>query len=180
MDNWNGGLETARSLVAQQNDEIRAKHQRGEISAKTLAQTLSPMPSEVEKPNQKWCRNFVKNFGWSLLSPSMEQASLPFDHPDMKLYRDNYKKMITTGQVHPYLVLNFDQVWRCAFSWSGLMHWKPRENVGKRSKKVKTPKTLDKKRHAVRGARKSVTAPRFNQHTFVYMTVQSPGSMLNT
>ncbi|CAL1164996.1 unnamed protein product [Cladocopium goreaui] len=116
------------------------------------------MPSEVEKPNQKWCRNFVKNFGWSLLSPSMEQASLPFDHPDMKLYRDNYKKMITTGQVHPYLVLNFDQVWRCAFSWSGRMHWKPRENVGKRSKKVKTPKTLDKKRHAVRGARKSVTA----------------------
>ena len=104
----------------------------------------------VPKPDQRWCRGFSRRYCWGLLSASTDQASLPFHHPDMQLYKHLYQKMIQQG-VHPHLVLNFDQVWRCAFNWTGKMRWKKRANVGKRSKKVKAPQTLDKKRHAVRG-----------------------------
>eukprot|EP00438_Fugacium_kawagutii_P029588 Skav213420 [mRNA] locus=scaffold38:167382:172740:- [translate_table: standard] len=110
----------------------------------------------VEKPSTAWVYNFLKRFGWSLLSSSSEQASLGYNHPDMKLYRQHVENMIAEG-VHQHLILNFDQVWRCAFQWNGKMHWKARDLVGKPSSKTKAPKKLDKKRHAVRGARESLT-----------------------
>ena len=158
-------------MVEEQNNEFRQQHERGELSAKALAKALLAMPTALKKPTYKWCRAFSKNFGWSLLSSSTEQASLPMNHPDMILYRQRYEAMLASG-VHPHMVINFDQVWRCAFQWDGKMQWKPRANIGRRGRKVRNPKVLDKKRHAVRGARKSVTVLWSSQVFFlVYLVV---------
>ena len=139
-------------LVKEQNEKFSAMHERKEISSSALCSALLPEPAPVPL-----CRKFSQKFGWSLLSGSSEQASLPYSHPDMQLFRHSFQSMLDNG-VHKHLVLNFDQLWRCAFNVSGKLHWKPRENVGKRSAKAKALKRLDKKRHAVRSARRSLTA----------------------
>lgn len=159
MDSWNSAVDQSREMVEMQNKQLKEKHDAGELSAEALVQALEALPEALKKPDEKWCRNFSKRFGWHLLSPSTEQASLPYDHPDMQQYRQRYQEMVRSG-VNPDLILNFDQVWRTAFSWSGRLQWKPRGKVGMVAKKGKVPKRLDKKRHAVRGARKSLTVPR--------------------
>ena len=156
---WNEGLQEARDAVEKYNNELIQMHKEKKITARDVAKRRLKYPTKVDEVSERWGRTFMKRFGWSLLSSSQEQASLPYDHADMEMYRQHYKHMLSQG-VHKHLVLNFDQVWRCAFSWNGKMHWKPRTKVGKTGKKTKTPKQLDKKRHAVRGARKSLTVPR--------------------
>lgn len=146
-------------MIAEQNAHFQDLFEKNKLSAKALSKALLPMPTEAKKPTVVWCRDFVKRYGWSLLTASTEQQSLPFNHPDMILYRKNYREMIESGKIHPHLVLNFDQVWRCAFNWTGRMQWKERAKVGQRGVKRKIPKTQDKKRHAIRGARKSLTVP---------------------
>ena len=159
-------------MVEEQNSQLKQKHDAGELSAEALVKALAPLPEPVKQPTEKWCRNFSKRFGWHLLSPSTEQASLPYDHPDMVQYRQRYQDLVRSG-VHPDLVLNFDQILRSAFSWVGRLHWKPRKKVGMFSKKSQVPKRLDKKRHAVRGARKSLTVPRLQQ------VITSPQGAIN-
>ena len=88
----------------------------------------------------------------------------------MKMYREHYQDLLKDG-VRPYMVLNFDQLWRCAFSWDGKMQWKERGSIGKRGRKRRAPRQLDKKRHAVRGARKSITVARFKGNQFWYLTL---------
>ena len=156
---WNQGLEKTKQLVQEQNEALHQRHAAGQLSAPALAKALQPIPQELKPPGSKWARSFIRNFGWSLLSGNSEQASLPMNHPDMQLFRDYYETMVTKDGIHKWLVLNFDQLWRCAYSCSGKMAWKPRGNVTKRGRKVKAPKTLDKKRHAIRNARKSLTVP---------------------
>lgn len=156
---WNEGLQEAKNAVDKNNNDLIQMHKEKKITAADVAKRRLNHPTKVEEVNELWARNFMKRFGWSLLSSSSEQASLPYNHVDMEMYRQHYKHMLSQG-VHNHLVLNFDQVWRCAFSWTGKMHWKPRSKVGKMGKKTKIPKQLDKKRHAVRGARKSLTVPR--------------------
>ena len=136
--------------------------EEGKLSVKDLANSLLPTPAKVEMVGEKWCRYFIERFGWSLLSVSSQQACLPYNHADMKMYRDHFRDMIDSG-VHKYLVLNFDQVWRCAFSWCGKLQYKPRELVGKIGRKRPVHKTIDKKRHAVRGARRSLTVTGWRQ-----------------
>ena len=157
VENWNEGLKESVKLVKEQNENFRAMHERKEISTSALCSALLPEPTPVPMPDQNWCRKFSQQFGWSLLSGSSEQASLPYSHPDMQLFRHTFQSMLASG-VNKHLVLNFDQLWRCAFNVTGKLRWKPRVNVGKRSAKTKAPKRLDKKRHAVRSARRSLTA----------------------
>lgn len=156
------------SEVKKHNDHYQALYDKGELSADGLRQALAPMPEKLKPPSNQWCRAFSERFGWSLLSSSSEQASLPFDSPDMELSRKQFSDMIKGG-VHPALVLNFDQVWRCAYSCSAKMFWKAKQNVGRREAKKAPPKSLDKKHHAVRGARKSLTVP---WNHFRYLTAK--------
>lgn len=161
VDQWNLALDEAKTLVEEQNKSLKEQYHKGEIGHRTLLEGLEDPPRPLQKPSLPWVYNFLRRFGWSLLSSSSEQASLGYSHPDMKLYRQHVEKMMGEG-VHPHLILNFDQVWRCAFQWNGKMHWKARDLVGKTCSKSRVPKKLDKKRHAVRGARKSLTVPRPN------------------
>lgn len=161
VKNWNLILNETIDMVKQQNESFKELHRSGSISSGSLAKLLQPLPKPVPKPTERWARHYLKNFGWSLLSASPEQASLPYNHPDMELYRSQIAHMVQSGKVHKHLILNFDQIWRCAFNVKSKLLWKRRGQVGQRSKKRKVPKTLEKKRHCVRGARKSVTAPSF-------------------
>ena len=159
IEHWNSGLEERQRIVREQNEALKAKHAAHQLSARALSEGLMKIPEKVEVPGKKWRTQFLRSFGWSLISSSTEQASLPYHHPDMEAYRNHYASMISSG-VHKHLVLNLDQVWRCAFQFGGKMLFKPRGQVGKRCKTRSVKKTVDKKHHAVRGARRSLTAPR--------------------
>ena len=157
VHDWNDGMEEAIQAVRKQNEELKAKYDRKEISAEGVAKGLLEEPTKLKPPGLRWCRQFRDRFGWSLLTRSVEQASLPWDHPDMEWSRNQFQMMLASG-VHPHLVLNFDQVWRSAFNWTGKMLWKPREKLGQVGKRMKSPQRLEKKLHSVRGFRKSLTA----------------------
>ena len=142
--------------MEEHNATILKQKEDGKITVKDLTQSMLPVPVRVSNIGEKWRRDFIDRFGWSLLSVSSQQACLPYNHAEMKMFRDHFRDMVNSG-VEKHLILNFDQVWRCAFSWNGKLQFKPRELVGKRGSKRQLDKRIDKKRHAVRGARRSLT-----------------------
>lgn len=149
-------MPSITAQVEEHNAKILKSKEEGKLTVKGFEQSLLPVPAQVINVGEKWCRDYIDRFGWSLLSVSSQQACLPYNHAEMKMFRDHFRDMVDSG-VERYLILNFDQVWRCAFSWSGKLQYKPRELVGKRGSKRQVDKRVDKKRHAVRGARRSLT-----------------------
>ena len=163
-------MPETKPLIDAQNAQFREMFAKGQLSISGFSKVLLPSPEPLNYVTVPWCKHFIKSWGWSLLSASSEQASLPFNHPDMKMYREHYQDLLKDG-VRPYMVLNFDQLGRCAFRWDGKMQWKERGSIGKRGRKRRAPRQLDKKRHAVRGARKSITVARFKGNQFWYLTL---------
>ncbi|CAK9114704.1 Uncharacterized protein (Fragment), partial [Durusdinium trenchii] len=154
---WNSCQKEAQELVERQNQELVDRHERGELTAAALAAGLQDVPETLAIPSKQWCRKFRINFGWSLLSRGGDtQAYLPYAHPDMQASRDHMAATLADG-VHGALVLNFDQVWRCAFQFNGRLFYKPREAVGERCSIKKAPHHVDKKLHYIKGCRKSLT-----------------------
>ena len=108
---------------------------------------------------ENWIRWWRQAFGWSLLTRGGDdQQWLPWDSPDMVRSRQETLELIQEKGVHPYLVLNYDQLWRQSWSTSKFkLHYKHRSGAGKRVAKRKAGAREDKKIHAVRGSRRSIT-----------------------
>ena len=49
---------------------------------------------------------------------------LPRDHPQVQHVTDFINLQITTGSVHPKLVMNFDQIWTCLYEPMRRVLWK--------------------------------------------------------
>ena len=123
VQDWNTCHEEAKSLVEEQNQQLIAQRERGELTATALFEGLQRAPEKVPIPTRRWCQKFRTNYGWSLLSRGGDtQAFLPYSHPDMAASRDAMAEMLADG-VHEALVLNFDQVWRCAFFQAAICRW---------------------------------------------------------
>ena len=139
------------------NKKILEKVDSKELAPFAALRGLLPVPKRVPNPSLSWCRRFLSNYGYSLLtSGSSAQAWLPYHHPDMLASREHLKQMLAES-VHPALVINYDQVWRTAFTFGGKLVWKPREEAGKRSKRKKLSQRDDKKHHYIKGSRRSIT-----------------------
>ena len=114
----------------------------------------------VDYPGRSWCRHFLRNFGYSLLSNGCDgQAWLPYSHPDMEASRAHMRQLLEE-KCHAALVLNYDQMWRVAFSYGGKLLWKDRSSAGLRCQKRKISQKCDKKLHHVKGSRRSLTVSR--------------------
>ena len=73
-------------------------------------------------------------------------------------YVNNLIKPEPEGEgIHPGLILNFDQVWRAAFQWTGKLWYKDRNQVAERGMAKKAPGALNKKHVYVKGSRRSLT-----------------------
>ncbi|CAK9022189.1 unnamed protein product [Durusdinium trenchii] len=160
---WNSGLEVTRSLVTAHNQDLLKKHDEGQLTAAAVTAGWLPDPTKVEIPSPSWCSKFKNAWGWSLLAAgSSGQQSLPFGHSDMQAARDYVNNLIKPepeGEgIHPGLILNFDQVWRAAFQWTGKLWYKDRNQVAERGMAKKAPGTLNKKHVYVKGSRRSLTA----------------------
>ena len=146
-------------MVQKWNDEIMRKFEKGDIHAAAAIEGYLPPPRPVEAPSLAWVRKWKSSWGWSMLTRSADESTwLPYNHVDMQQSRARTAQMIAEG-VHRFLILNYDQLWRN--SWCMSKHkiaWKDRQAVGTRARKCPAGARQDKKIHAVRGSRRSMTA----------------------
>ena len=154
---WNASLDAANKQVDAANLEIMALLQQGKISTEAAAVALEPKRSTVKDASASWCRWWMKEWGWSMLSRGSDtQTWLPYDHIDMAHART------TTKELFSKQVLNFDQLWRCAYAFGGKLLYKARSSMSKRTHRTKAPRKMDKKLHTIKGSRRSVTVPLTN------------------
>lgn len=121
---------------------------------------------------QSWIRWWRAQFGWSLLTRSGDDLQwLPYGHPDMQQSRKETLDLIDNQGVHKFLILNYDQVWRNAWSMSKhKLHYKDRAKVGSRCGKARPGQREDKKIHSIKGNRRSITVPKLLYCVFLFHT----------
>ena len=157
IDDWNSAHESTTKEVEQHNEKILAEVDAGTLPAHSALRGLTPLPKKIEYPGRSWCRHFLRKFGYSLLSSSdNSQAWLPYSHPDMQASREHMRDLIQ-NKAHQALILNYDQLWRTAFSFGGKLLYKERHLAGPRAAKRKANRVVDKKLHYIKGSRRSLT-----------------------
>lgn len=158
---WNASLEKNQEIVSASNEELKQQLDNGTISAQAYLKGLRPVPEKLKPPSVGWSRWFLRVWGWSLLSRQSDaQASLAYDSFDMQQARAKVDSLTKEKGVHPALIINYDQLWRASWQFGGKLMWKARSGIGKRLPRKKAPKRCEKKLHAVKGARRSVTEAR--------------------
>lgn len=157
ISDWNASIEHTQKAVETHNAEITKALEEGKISGHAAAAGLQPLPKKVDDVSKSWCRHFLRKHGWSIFSKGCDSSSwLPYNHPDMQASRAHMIGLLK--QIHPALCLNYDQVWRTAFTFGGNLLWKPRKKVGQMGKPTRIPQRQDKKLHFIKGSRRSITA----------------------
>ncbi len=160
---WNAAIEGNKQIVDNANAALQDQFDRGTISGQALIKGLKPSPQPLKAPPLAWSKWFLRTWGWSMLSRQSDaQASLPYDHWDMKHAREKVASLASSMGVHPALIINWDQLWRASWQFGGKLLWKPRSATGKRIHRQKAPKRIEKKLHAVKGARRSITEAKFH------------------
>ena len=169
VDDWNASLEETTAMVENHNKKIDDAYRAGMLLPETVLNAIEPIPSKVSCPSDSWLRWWKGAWGWTLLTRSPDEAGwLPYGHCDMEAARSATKNLITQEGVHPFLVLNYDQCWRNAFSLNKApLMFKDRSGTGRRVGKTKMNPRGDKKIHAVRGARRSITVPKLEVLAYV-------------
>lgn len=163
VEDWNKMLEENKQIIQDSNQSLKQMYEKGTISAASLCEAWKPLPKPVSPPGYRWSRWFLKQYGWSLLSRQPDnQAWLPYEHSDMIAARAYVNGLVEQEKVHPATILNYDQLWRCCWSFSGKLMMKDRTKMQKRSRRGKIHKRVDKKLHAVKGNRRSVTVSRLH------------------
>lgn len=163
VKDWNEKLASNRTIIEAANQQLREQYNDGKIDPREYLAAYQPVPEPLKLPNISWAKSFLRTWGWSLLSRQSDaQAALPFEHADMVAARAKVAKMTSEEKVHEALIINFDQLWRACWQWGGKLLYKDRANTAKRTCKKAAPKRLDKKLRCVKGARRSVTVPRFD------------------
>ena len=149
-------------MVAEHNRDVENRYRAKEISAEQVLSSLEPEPKRINYPSDSWVRMWKSCWGWSMLTRSSDDSSwLPYTHSDMQTARDEVNKLVSEHGCHRYLLLNYDQVWRNAWSLTKTpLCYKQRSGAGKRIKKARVGTRIDKKIHAIRGSRRSLTDPR--------------------
>lgn len=162
IDDWNAALTSRMSAVKAWNADLIAKYQADDMLPETLLKFWEPEPQLLRAPSESWIREWKASFGWSTLTRGGdEQAWLSYNSSEMEQARNQINSMFTTKNVHKFLCLNYDQLWRN--SWGLSKHklaYKNRKGAGKKVLKTAIGMRGDKKVHAVKGARQSVTAAR--------------------
>ena len=157
---WNCTHSQRVELVRRYNKELQDRLQNGEVSHETALRGILPEPKVVPAPSEAWVRHWKDVWGWSMVTRGGdEQQWLPWNHPDMVQSREDTRALISKENVHKFLILNYDQVWRTAWQMSRhKLAFKPRASKGLRGKKKACGPKESKKVHAVRGSRRSLTA----------------------
>ncbi|CAK9011053.1 Uncharacterized protein (Fragment) [Durusdinium trenchii] len=159
VQDWNKNIANAIDKVKAHNQMLSQEMDAGRLSPQTVMQQWLPVPTLVQQPSVQWARWFLKEFGWSLLARGDgSQGWLAYNHCDMVATRAKVEGLISKRGCHPALILNYDQLWRSCYQWGGRLLYKHRKNKGMRAKKKRAPKTMGKKHHAVKGARRGITA----------------------
>ena len=159
IDDWNESLESRIQLVEDHNRKVEEEFKSGNLLPEAAIAAALKKPSRVTYPTESWLRWWKSAWGWTLLSRSGDEAAwLPYDDVDMAQAREEVQKLISQHGCHPYLILNFDQLWRNAFALQKVpLMYKDRAGTGHRSGKSKTSSKTDKKIHHIRGSRRSLT-----------------------
>ena len=179
VQDWNEALEVNKAIVKEHQTSLKRQWDAGEISDEVLLASWEPMPQKLSPPNERWGQWFLKAYGWSLLSRAPDsQAWLPYHHTEMVNARKAVQNLFQEGGVHPCCLLNYDQVWRNCWSFSGKLLMKERRQAGRRSKKRKVAKRADKKLFAVKGNRRSLTATWLTRHLPLHICVFPMALML--
>lgn len=161
VKDWNATLPERIEMARTWNTSVEERYRSGALSTEAAQASLEPIPEPVAVPTHAWVRWWRQCFGWSLLTRGGDdQQWLPYDHVDMVQSRAETKELLATGLCHPYLLLNYDQLWRTAWGMSRFkLHYKHRSGTGRRVGKTKVGQRQDKKVHAVKGSRRSITVP---------------------
>ena len=159
VSDWNATLEKRNELITKFNEELRNKYESNLIHSQTFLNSYMQLEEPMTCPGLPWIRMWKACWGWSTLSRSGdEQAWLPYSSSDMVAARRSIRGLFESKQVHPFLLLNYDQLWRCCFSAGKTpMSYKHRQGAGKRVVKQPPSMKVDKKMHSIKGGRQSVT-----------------------
>lgn len=154
-------MDENSKIIEEANEALEAAYGRGEISAQGLMEGWQPIPKKVTPPRSSWGHEFLKRYGWSLLSRAPDsQTWLPYDCSEMIQARESVKQLTTSANVHPAMILNYDQLWRNSWAFSGKLLMKDRAKKGVPGTRSKADKHANKKLHTIKGNRRSVTVSR--------------------
>ena len=162
VDQWNQSLEESIVAAKKWNEDVAAALDRGEMSAEAALSAIMPEPQKVVPPGRRWASSFLQQWGWSLLSRGADsQLWLPYDHADMVASRADFRSLLEKEDVHPALILNYDQLWRAAWCASGKLLFKAGPK-GQPAQRTKAPRRADKKINMIKHSRRGITDARLS------------------
>ena len=99
------------------------------------------------KPTTMWCSRWKRRFGWRERRLTAPGHYLPYDHVKMEKFRTQFSTRLRIENIHPKLVLNYDQIWRVRYRGYATKLWKSRTAAGKQA--TRTKPTWSKRQRAV-------------------------------
>ena len=110
-------MDASVALVTEHNAKLQSDFEQGLLSAEAVLTAVQPVPVRIRYPTPSWIRWWKSSWGWTLLSRGGdEQGWLPYSHPDMAAARLDTKRLFSEDGCHKRLCLNYDQIWRNAFT----------------------------------------------------------------
>jgi hypothetical protein len=142
---YNLALPDAQAKIDDYNQKITAELlETGAPKATVRAALLPAAKLSPTDLSLKWGALFLKAFNWSKRATNTKGQFLAYDHPLMISSRKMVQESINDG-VHPWLILNYDQVWRAAYKGMTYVYRKPLVEVGKRKVRGKMLKNKARK-----------------------------------
>lgn len=108
---YNDGLPAAKAAVDLHNEQMTQEMRTVGADRSTILRCLLPQPEPCPSLNGRWCRRFLEMMRWKKAPLNTPGAYLEWDDPRVVSSRKRLRAHIANG-VHPYLILNADQVWR--------------------------------------------------------------------
>ena len=109
---YNVGIQPAIDAASDHNASIRQKLIDSAVSAEDVKKSYMELPKACpEKFSSRWCKRWLELFSWKRRPTNTTGSFLEWDDPRMIASRNQVKEHLASG-CHPFLVLNFDQLWR--------------------------------------------------------------------
>lgn len=112
IDEYNAGLQEAVDKVTLHNASVIQDLSAAGATRGTVRRSLLPVPKPCPHVNKKWCRKFYQLFLWRRKALNTAGNFLEFDDPRLRASRLQLHSRIEHDNVHKWLILNIDQVWR--------------------------------------------------------------------
>jgi hypothetical protein len=136
IKSYNARLKKRNAAAVKKNAALLTKLRAGQISpADALRMRENLVPYTDARATRNWASRFRVEYNWGSHQVGMTGNFLPYDHPEMAHVRDKVALAVKQGQIHPRLLINYDQLWKLAFRGRKRKFYKTFEGAGQKMRR---------------------------------------------